>query len=115
MSSSQEEVLRYLNVTLEWTLLTVWKNKRNPRVAWRNTNIQCIIMHSPMHMQVAMATDDEEAQEDELLALASIYNKEVFEVSREEGKMSVQFSAQPELPDHFYVQLNSPGRLRPSE
>ena len=40
------------------------------------------IVHSPVRspIQVAMATDDEEAQEDELLALASIYNKDVFEV-----------------------------------
>ena len=62
-----------------------------------------------------MATDDEEAQEDELLALASIYNKEVFEVSREEGRLNVQFSAQPELPDHFYVQLDSSGTRVGSE
>ena len=40
------------------------------------------IVHSPVRspIQVAMATDDEEAQEDELLALASICNKDVFEV-----------------------------------
>jgi len=57
-----------------------------------------------------MATGDEEAQEDELLALASIYNEDVFEVTREDGKPGGQFSARLELPDHFSVQSDTSGK-----
>ena len=68
-------------------------------------------MCTSVYNQVAMATSDEEAQEDELLALASIYNEDVFEVTREDAKPGGQFSARLELPDNFCVQMDSSGKV----
>ena len=58
---------------------------------------------------------DQESQEDELLALASIYDDESFLVTSpgDEGDMAGgQFSAQLELPQPFHVLFSSPQKGR---
>lgn len=55
-------------------------------------------------------SSDQEAQEDELLALASIYDYNTFSVSEEDGTDHAlpegQFAAQLELPDPFTVEFS---------
>ncbi|XP_064637638.1 E3 ubiquitin-protein ligase RNF14-like isoform X2 [Lineus longissimus] len=50
-------------------------------------------------------SDDKEDQEDELLALASIYNDETFTATQEGGDPGGYFSAQLNLPHPFHVKL----------
>ena len=60
---------------------------------------------------------DKEAQEDELLALASIYDNEVFSTTLDSDGVTIaggQFSAHLDLPQPFHVILekSKKGKLR---
>ena len=48
---------------------------------------------------------DQEEQEDELLALSSIYD-EILKVIKEDGLNGGEISAKPQLPDDFQVLFN---------
>ena len=51
---------------------------------------------------------DEEAQDDEIMAMASIFEENVFESSSENGRVTGgRFSAQLELPEPFHVIFKS--------
>ena len=53
--------------------------------------------------------EDQESQEDELTALASIYDSSVFTISQDGGECGGQFSACLALPQPFLVSFSPTG------
>ncbi len=50
-------------------------------------------------------TEDKEAQEDELLALASIYDENIFESSQDGATVGGRFNAHLDLPEPITVKM----------
>ena len=66
------------------------------------------LWHVSEILTVAMTdVSDKEAQQDELLALASIYDDTVFSASQDAEQIGGQFLANIELPESFKIRLPS--------
>ncbi len=70
-------------------------------------SFQYMMEYPPTPMWLCCRMDDAEAQEDELLALASIYDVDVFSTDKEGERPGGQFSACLDLPQPFVIRAQS--------